>query len=153
MRDYEKFDMGRMEADIERTRTEIEEDLERIQYKLSLEHLKERAQRRMREVGCAISEKAQGVSSSVIRRAKTLGNSGRDLGHTIRRHPAASAAIAAGVGVVLGLLIPRTEREDGWMGESRNRVVHKAKVTARRAKERTRAAMHEAREQLVGRQQ
>jgi len=48
---------------------------------------------------------------------------------TLRQNPMAAGAVALGLGAALGLLIPETRQENEWMGEARDRVLHKAQET------------------------
>ena len=41
----------------------------------------------------------------------------------------AVGAVALGLGAAIGLLIPETRQENQWMGEARDRVLHKAQET------------------------
>jgi hypothetical protein len=58
----------------------------------------------------------------------------------IRMNPLAASAIAAGVGAVIGFALPETERENEWMGQSRDAVVDRAQDMALDAAERVKDA-------------
>ena len=58
------------------------------------------------------------------------------LERVARDNPLAAGAIAAAVGLTIGLALPETERENELMGEARDAVVNRAKDAARGAAER-----------------
>lgn len=58
----------------------------------------------------------------------------------IHENPLAAGAIALGVGAFLGGLLPSTEKEDEWMGEMRDDVVHRAEDAAEKTMEQAKQA-------------
>lgn len=61
--------------------------------------------------------------------AQQIGQSADMLQRTMRQNPMAVGAVALGMGAALGLLIPETRQENEWLGEARDRVLHKAQET------------------------
>lgn len=66
----------------------------------------------------------------------------RTVESTMRENPLALGAVAIAIGAAIGLSLPHTEIEDGWMGETKERLIHKAEDFAG-------DAIHQA-EQAVG---
>jgi ElaB/YqjD/DUF883 family membrane-anchored ribosome-binding protein len=68
-----------------------------------------------------------------------LQDAGTDTVYRVRRvaeqHPFAGAAIAAAVGLAIGLMLPETERENQVMGEARDSLMEKGRETVRDAAE------------------
>jgi ElaB/YqjD/DUF883 family membrane-anchored ribosome-binding protein len=91
--------------------------------------LKERAGERLGDIG--------GQARWQTRRLKT------NLEHTAEENPLMLGIGAAVVGLALGMLLPRTEREDEIMGSARDQLVDRAGETVERAKD---AAMEAGRE-------
>lgn len=50
----------------------------------------------------------------------------RTVESTMRENPLALGAVAIAIGAAIGLSLPHTEIEDGWMGETKERLIHKA---------------------------
>lgn len=65
----------------------------------------------------------RGVESGVIRAEEGFESA-------LRANPLAVGAIALTVGVAVGLALPHTEREDEWLGETRDRLVDRAQHVA-----------------------
>jgi hypothetical protein len=63
----------------------------------------------------------------------------RDAGDGVRRssqnRPIAMGAVAAGIGVAIGLLMPATEREQALMGDARDGLIERARGAAKEAAE------------------
>jgi ElaB/YqjD/DUF883 family membrane-anchored ribosome-binding protein len=71
------------------------------------------------------------------RRAKT------DFDYVLHENPMAVGAVAVAAGITVGLLLPNTQTEDEWLGETRDQLVEQAKATA---KETAKKAQHVAEE-------
>lgn len=50
----------------------------------------------------------------------------RSVESTMRENPLALGAVAIAIGAAIGLSLPHTEIEDQWMGETKERLIHKA---------------------------
>lgn len=50
----------------------------------------------------------------------------RTVESTMRENPLALGAVAIAIGAAIGLSLPHTEIEDEWMGETKERLIHKA---------------------------
>jgi ElaB/YqjD/DUF883 family membrane-anchored ribosome-binding protein len=95
------------------------------------------AQDRMGEVAGQIQEKAgqlvdqtqDGLSRLGSATAHQVGQTADVFQRTLQQNPMAVGAVALGLGAALGLLIPETRQENEWMGETRDRVLHKAQET------------------------
>ena len=71
------------------------------------------------------------MASDVGRRARSLGRTTQNrLGQTMRDNPMAVGAVALAAGALIGTLMPRTEVEDTYMGETRDTVVDSAREIA-----------------------
>lgn len=75
-------------------------------------------------------EHAEDFGRQVYRGARRTQNT---LDQFIHDNPLAAGAIAAGIGALLGGLLPSTSQEDQWMGEQRDQLVHKAERVAEQA--------------------
>jgi hypothetical protein len=98
---------------------------------------------------CRLGGRAQaGVTSAYAQ-------SRRYASDSIENYPLAVGGAALGIGLVAGLVLPRSRREDRWMGAASTELKHRAKDTAERAVERGKevasataaAAMDEAEKQ------
>ena len=112
-----------------------------------------------------IRERAGDLGRGARERAGDLGRGARerlgDLGSSVRRqgsqarggvehlmedNPLAAAAGAAVLGLCLGMLLPESERENRWMGRTRDNLVDRAQTTASRVKDAALEASSEIRE-------
>jgi len=95
------------------------------------------AQDRVSEVAGQIQDKAGQLIDQTQDRLSRLGSSTAQqveqtadiVQRTLRQNPMAAGAVALGLGAAIGLLIPKTQQENQWMGEARDRVLHKAQET------------------------
>jgi ElaB/YqjD/DUF883 family membrane-anchored ribosome-binding protein len=93
--------------------------------------------RRTRSMATGVTDRMRGATARM--RHATAGT--RDgLERVARGNPLAAGAIAAAVGLTIGLALPETERENELMGEARDTVVNRAKDAARGAAERVQEA-------------
>jgi hypothetical protein len=88
-------------------------------------------------VTSGLTDRMRGATARV-RHATTDTRDG--LQRVARGNPLAAGAIAAAVGLTIGLALPETERENELMGEARDTVVNRAKDAARDAAERVQDA-------------
>jgi Protein of unknown function (DUF3618) len=89
--------------------------------------------RRSGALASGVTDRVRGATARM--RYATTGT--RDgLQRVARDNPLAAGAIAAAVGLTIGLALPETERENELMGEARDTVVNRAKDAARGAAER-----------------
>ena len=71
------------------------------------------------------------MASDVSRRARDLSRTTQNrLGQTMRDNPMAVGAVALAAGALIGTLMPRTEVEDTYLGETRDTVVDSAREIA-----------------------
>jgi ElaB/YqjD/DUF883 family membrane-anchored ribosome-binding protein len=117
--------------------------------------------------GTSLRERISEGTEGIRERAGDLGREARervgDLGSTVRRqgsrarggvehmmdeNPLALAAGAAILGLCLGMLVPESERENRWMGPTRDNLVDRAQTAAGRVKDAAVDATHEVRETL-----
>jgi ElaB/YqjD/DUF883 family membrane-anchored ribosome-binding protein len=88
-----------------------------------------------------VTERVRGASARV--RYATSGT--RDgLERVARGNPLAAGAIAAAVGLTIGLALPETERENELMGEARDNVLERGQEMARTAANRVQEAATDA---------
>jgi hypothetical protein len=90
-----------------------------------------------RSMTAAASTRLRGATARV-RNATTGTRDG--LQRVTNDNPLAAGAIAAVIGVTIGLALPETERENELMGEARDTVVNRARDAARGAAERVQDA-------------
>jgi ElaB/YqjD/DUF883 family membrane-anchored ribosome-binding protein len=88
------------------------------------EQVRERAGRMVERTGSQLRE----LQSSAGRRSRQLRDQGSRM---LSDHPLEAAGVLFAVGVLAGLLIPSTRREDELMGEARDDVLERAKETGR----------------------
>ena len=106
------------------------------------------------ELAGSARERVGELGSGARERVGSLGSRARDrtrrarggIEHTIEDNPLAVAAGAAVLGLVVGLLVPETERENRLMGGTRDTLVDRAQSTARRVKDAAVEAGQEVRE-------
>jgi ElaB/YqjD/DUF883 family membrane-anchored ribosome-binding protein len=80
-------------------------------------------------------------------RARRQGSRARGgMEHMMEDNPLAVAAGVAVLGLCLGLLVPESERENRWMGRTRDNLVDRAQSTASRVKEAALEATNEVRQ-------
>lgn len=87
------------------------------QAKESLEDWKEQASHRSDEIRERTRERGERMKDEVSR--------------YIQESPLAIGAMAFTIGTAIGLTLPRSEKEDQWMGETRDRLLEEAKATAK----------------------
>lgn len=75
-------------------------------------------------------ESAEEFASEALAQAR---RAEQGIEQAIHANPLAFGAAAVVVGAALGAALPRTQREDEWMGEARDRVVTQAATTAQGA--------------------
>jgi ElaB/YqjD/DUF883 family membrane-anchored ribosome-binding protein len=68
----------------------------------------------------------------------------------LQDNPLAVGATVFAVGAAIGLSLPRTQREDDWLGEARDRLIDQAKATAQEAKHKVEAMAGEVKECATG---
>jgi hypothetical protein len=71
------------------------------------------------------------MASDVTRRARNLGRAtGSRMSRTMQDNPLALGAVAIIAGAVIGSMLPRTEVEDTYLGETRDNVFESAREMA-----------------------
>jgi ElaB/YqjD/DUF883 family membrane-anchored ribosome-binding protein len=115
-------------TDMEGVGTTYDDDLES-----SRGSIKERAGRAV--------ERAQSVTSDAGSRLRDVSSRAQDGARRLtHENTMAAGAIAAAIGVAIGLALPETRREQELMGEARDSVVGKAKDAARGVAQRVQSA-------------
>ncbi len=74
-----------------------------------------------------IAEEARDAGRAAVQGAE------RGFGHALDVNPLAVGAVALAIGAAVGLALPHTEREDEWMGETKDRLLSRAKGMAQGA--------------------
>lgn len=70
-------------------------------------------------------------SAQLADRARaTATGTGRKAADTFQENPLAAAVIGVVAGALIGALLPRSDREDEWLGESRDRLAERARAAA-----------------------
>ncbi|WNM62601.1 DUF3618 domain-containing protein [Candidatus Nitrospira neomarina] len=100
------------------------------QAKESLEDWKEEASHRSDEIREHTREQGERMKVEVSR--------------YIQESPLAIGAMAFAIGTAIGLSLPRSEKEDQWMGETRDRLLQEAKATAKEIMPMAKEAVSEA---------
>jgi hypothetical protein len=78
-----------------------------------------------------VTELVSELASEVGRRARSLGHTTQTrLSRTMRENPMALGAAAVAAGALIGTVMPRTEIEDAYMGETRDTVLDSARELA-----------------------
>ncbi len=112
------------------------------------DRVSEKASRAARRVSDAASEASRKVGEAaghVKDRAVDLGLRTTEQAHRVResfwdlvdRRPLATGLATLGAGVIVGLLIPPTRREDELMGETRDELLRGAREAGKRTLEKT----------------
>jgi hypothetical protein len=108
------------------------------------EKLEEVGEKVTEAVGEKVSALAQGAedlvenvreagSRAIERGEREVGRAEQSLERVFRDNPLALGAVALALGVGLGLALPRTEMEDEWVGEQRDRLLQRAESAAHHA--------------------
>jgi ElaB/YqjD/DUF883 family membrane-anchored ribosome-binding protein len=86
---------------------------------------------KIRESAAGAIDQAQGAASRIADQAQTQGRRAQQHFDTAMRDgPLAVGAIALAMGTAVGLALPRTRKENEWMGEARDTFVDNAQAAA-----------------------
>jgi hypothetical protein len=96
---------------------------------------------RYEEEGGGLSETASQLRERTMRTGRRARNQFQRLLH---ENPLMVGAAAVVVGCAVGMALPETERENEWLGETRDNVVEKAQDAARNVATRAQEAVSEA---------
>lgn len=108
------------------------------------------------DTSAGVRSAVSGMAGQVAERAGEVADNARQtvrqtsrraqnqLQRAIRENPLAVGAAAAILGAAVGLALPETERENEWMGETRDNVLDKAQDLAREAKDKVKNAASDA---------
>lgn len=95
------------------------------------------ASKSVKEVTQSVKQATQAYGTKVSQLAQNAYEQGRKLEHTmeetVQAHPLAMGAAFIAVGAAIGLSIPRSKLEDGWLGRERDQIVGAAQKVARGA--------------------
>lgn len=100
----------------------------------------------VRESATHIADQAHDVADQVRDQARVMQykawrqgeRAQRSAQRTFEANPLAVGAVAIAIGTAVGLALPSTQKEDEWMGDTRDRLVDQAKVKARETAEKVR---------------
>ncbi len=106
---------ARAQASGQQAREQISEWTNQAQE--SLEDWKEKASHRSDEIREHTRERSERMKGEVYR--------------YLHESPLTIGAVALAIGTAIGLSLPRSEKEDQWMGETRDRLLKEAKATAK----------------------
>jgi len=109
------------------------------------------AREKVGEVADTAREKASAIAGTVHERVSDLGQharlqadrAGDWFQRTLQENPLAIAGAIAGIGMLVGLLIPGTYREDRLMGETKDRLVDRARDKAQDVAGKVQTVAHE----------
>lgn len=93
------------------------------------------------ESGSGIAERAADLRNRTMRTGRRARNQFQRLLH---ENPLMVGAAAVVVGAAVGMALPETERENEWLGETRDNVVEKVEDTARNVASRAQDAVGDA---------
>lgn len=102
--------------------------------------LREKTSEKLGSAKSTVSEKASNVAGSVKTRASQASDG---LSRMLEENPAAVGAIGIAVGALLGAIIPKTQKEDEWLGTHSDRLTGQIKDVARRGYEEVATATRE----------
>jgi len=93
-------------------------------------HLAQGAQGMAHDAGETVSQVARDARVRGERVARGAGRqimrAERGVENTLRENPLALGAVAIAIGAAIGLSLPHTHVEDEWMGDSKERLLHRA---------------------------
>ncbi|WP_447962960.1 DUF3618 domain-containing protein [Nitrospira sp. Ecomares 2.1] len=90
-------------------------------------------------------EKASHRSDEIRERTREGGERMKhELFRYMQENPLTIGAVTLAMGTAIGLSLPRSEKEDQWMGETRDRLLEEAKATAREIMPKAKEAAAEA---------
>jgi hypothetical protein len=95
------------------------------------EQVKEKASHVGEAVGNAahtVQEKASKFGTSALEQTRMAGDT---LQRTLQESPLPLGVVALGIGAAIGFMVPETEQEKQFMGETRDKVVERAQESAR----------------------
>jgi ElaB/YqjD/DUF883 family membrane-anchored ribosome-binding protein len=88
--------------------------------------------------------RAQHQTDRLKARAQTRAERAKgELQHLLHENPLAVGATVFAVGAAIGLSLPRTQKENEWLGETRDRMLEQAKTTAQEAGNKAKAMVSE----------
>jgi ElaB/YqjD/DUF883 family membrane-anchored ribosome-binding protein len=96
---------------------------------------------RTRSMAAGVSDTASGLRDRTMRTGRRARNRFQRLLH---ENPLMVGAAAVVVGCAVGMALPETERENEWLGETRDNVIEKAQDAARDVATRAQGAVGEA---------
>jgi len=89
------------------------------------------AANRAREVGRDVASNVTEIASTAGRRARELGRDTQSrLSQTMNDNPLALGAVALIAGALIGMMLPRTQGGDSYLGETRDNVLDSAREMA-----------------------
>ena len=108
------------------------------QFQEKASELGHQARHRAEEGVRVARERAAGAARSVGRQAREAGDyierravrAERTLEDFVRENPLVAGLITAGIGAIVGAAFPSTQKEDEWMGPTRDQLVDRARDTA-----------------------
>lgn len=97
-------------------------------------HLTDAAKDKASQLTGAAKDKASQLTSAAKEHVGAMGTHVSEMGSSVadsfQSSPLPIGMVALGVGMAVGLLVPETERENQWMGATRDRLVERAQDTA-----------------------
>jgi hypothetical protein len=106
------------------------------------------ARERARRLGATASHRLSETGGQVWHGARDAGDRAAYYGRrarsgfleTLHEHPLVLGALGLAVGAAIGAALPATEKEDEWLGDTRDRLTDRAKEAGREQVEKARAA-------------
>jgi hypothetical protein len=96
-------------------------------YAVDAEHRVEELAGGAREAATHLAQDARRTGGRVARRAgRQIRRAEQGVESTLRENPLALGAVAIAIGAAIGLSLPHTNVEDEWMGDAKDRLLHKA---------------------------
>jgi ElaB/YqjD/DUF883 family membrane-anchored ribosome-binding protein len=96
------------------------------------------AQEKVGQVASQAQDQVGQWTDQAQQQASQLGSQAQDqlqqvksqFDHLVRENPVAVAAVAIGIGAAAGMMMPQTQQENRWMGETRDQVLDQAQSMA-----------------------
>ena len=154
---YREYDEPEREGMVSRMRDRAGDVVDRVQERAGdmadrAGEMKDRIQDRAGEMRDRLSDRAREMRGRAQEGAQQLGERARYQSRQVAtvaqqnmdENPLAVGAVALVVGAALGFMLPETQKEHEWMGETRDRVMDRAQNTAQQMGKKVQSVAREA---------
>ncbi|WP_104202918.1 DUF3618 domain-containing protein [Billgrantia saliphila] len=108
------------------------------------QHMSDQMRERAQHMGGRMRSQGQG-GQSITHRARDAGS---QAGHFVQDHPLVAGALGVAMGAVLGSLFSPTRVENEYLGDIRDRAMHRATEAGQEQAERAQEKLHETAERV-----